>query len=147
MTELRPDPSTTESSRSPSPDAASRRTQLPRRRVRRAIYSLIAVVIVLTIGAVGFHFIAGLGPVDSLYFECMLATGQGPPLVLTSDAAKLFASLMAFLSIGTVLTTLVLNLGPVMGQLWREGIESAEHELRKVEREVVDEFKDRGRHP
>jgi hypothetical protein len=104
---------------------------------------VVAVLVVLIIGSVGFHFLAGLDPVDSLYFECMLATGQGPPLVLTSDSAKLFASAMAFLSVGTVLTTLVLNLGPVVGQLWREGVEHAERELRKVEEEVVDEFKGR----
>jgi hypothetical protein len=117
--------------------------RLSRRQVRRAEYSVVAVLVVLIIGSVGFHFLAGLDPVDSLYFECMLATGQGPPLVLTSDSAKLFASAMAFLSVGTVLTTLVLNLGPVVGQLWREGVEHAERELRKVEEEVVDEFKGR----
>jgi hypothetical protein len=119
------------------------RRPLSRRRVRRAIYSFLAVVIVLAIGSLGFHFIAGFGPVDSLYFECMLATGQGPPFLLPSDSAKLFAAAMAFLSVGTVLTTVLLNLGPVVGQLWREGVEHAEHELRKVEKEVVDEFKGR----
>ena len=132
--------------RSPEPGGSSKKTprrRLSRRQVLRARYSLAAVLIVLLIGSVGFHFIAGLGPVDSLYFECMLATGQGPPLALTTDSAKLFASAMAFLSVGTVLTTLVLNLGPVVGQLWREGVEHAERELRKVEEEVVDELKGR----
>jgi hypothetical protein len=123
------------------------RRTLSKRRVRRAFYSFWAVIVVLTIGALGFHFIAGLDPVDSLYFECMLATGQGPPLVLTADSAKLFASAMAFLSVGTVLTTLVLNFGPIMGQLWREGVEHAERELRKVEEEVADEFKGRNHRP
>jgi hypothetical protein len=125
------------------PTEGTRLRRLPRRQVRRAEYSVVAVLVVLIIGTVGFHFLAGLDPVDSLYFECMLATGQGPPLVLTSDSAKLFASAMAFLSVGTVLTTLVLNLGPVVGQLWREGVEHAERELRKVEEEVADEFKGR----
>jgi hypothetical protein len=136
-----PPPGPSTSTGRPTEETGLRR--LSRQQVRRAEYSLVAVLVVLIIGAVGFHFLAGLDPVDSLYFECMLATGQGPPLVLTSDSAKLFASAMAFLSVGTVLTTLVLNLGPVAGQLWREGVEHAERELRKVEEEVADEFKGR----
>jgi len=123
------------------------RRSLSKRQVRRLIYSVWAVIIVLAIGAVGFHYVAGLDPVDSLYFECMLATGQGPPLALTTDSAKLFASAMAFLSVGTVLTTLVLNFGPLLGRLWKEGVEHAERELRRVEEEVVDEFKGRNHRP
>jgi hypothetical protein len=139
----RPASPSTRPSEPGNPATESPRRTLSRRRVRRAIYSFGAVVIVLIIGSVGFHVIAGFGPVDALYFECMLATGQGPPFLLPNDSAKLFASAMAFLSVGTVLTTVVLNLGPIAGQLWREGVEHAERELRKVEKEVVDEFKGR----
>lgn len=139
-------PAPSPSSRS-SPPAKSA-TETPRRRlshkqVRRAILSISAVVIVLILGTVGFYFIARLDWVNALYFECMLATGQGPPLLLTNDASKLFASGMAFLSVGTVVTTVVLNLGPIVGQLWREGVEHVERELRKVEEEVAVEFKGR----
>ena len=88
------------------------------------------------IGTAGFELVANLSAVDSFYFESMLATGQGPPFPLTSASAKLFATGMAFLSVGTVATTLLLNLGPIMGRLWREGIEIAERELRKVEHEI-----------
>ena len=66
----------------------------------------------------------------------MLATGQGPPFSLTTDGAKLFASAMAFLSVGTVITTLVLNLGPIFGRLWREGLEAAEREVHRWEEEI-----------
>jgi hypothetical protein len=125
------------------PAAEPRGRRLTKKQVRRAALSLSAVVIVLILGTVGFYFLAGAGWVDSLYFECMLATGQGPPFALTNNASKLFASGMAFLSVGTVVTTVVLNLGPIVGQLWREGVEHAERELRKVEEEVVDEFKGR----
>ena len=128
----------------PSPSAPTVPSQMSRRRHRRIAYSLIAIGIVLVIGTAGFAGLTGSGWVDSFYFECMLATGQGPPFVLTSDAAKLFASFMAFVSIGTVLTTLVVNLGPVLGRLWREGIEEAEHEIRRLEREMSAEFHRRG---
>ncbi len=118
-------------------EAASR---IVRRRHRRIAYSLIAIGIVLVLGTIGFAGLTGTGWVNSFYFECMLATGQGPPFALTTTAGKLFASLMAFISIGTVLTTLVVNLGPVFGRLWREGIEEAEHEIRRLEREMSAEL-------
>lgn len=118
----------------------SRREKLRHRRNRRAVISLLALLVVLAIGTVGFHTITGAGPVTSFYFESMLATGQGPPsnLVLTSASAQLFAAGMAFLSVGTVVTTLILNLGPIFARLWREGIELAEREVRQLEGEVED---------
>lgn len=125
----------------PGPTPGPGRRRLSRKQVRRAVLSLSAVVVVLILGTVGFSLLAGFDWVDSLYFECMLATGQGPPFLLTNDASKLFASGMAFLSVGTVVTTVVLNFGPIVGQLWREGVERAERDLRKVEEVVVDELK------
>jgi hypothetical protein len=117
------------------------RKELKRRRNRRAVISLVALGIVLAIGTVGFHLVAQTNAVNSFYFESMLATGQGPPFPLTTDSAKLFASGMAFLSVGTVVSALIINLGPLLGRLWREGIELAEKEIRKVEGEVADELR------
>jgi hypothetical protein len=127
---------------STSTDAArvAARLASTERRRRRVAYSLVAIAIVLAMGTVGINALNGSDWVDSFYFECMLATGQGPPFSLTSDAAKLFASFMAFVSIGTVLTSLVVNLGPVIGRLWREGIEDAEREMRRLEHDVSREY-------
>ena len=111
--------------------------QLHRRRRRRALRSLAALVVVLAIGTIGFAWATGSGWVNAFYFESMLATGQGPPFPLTTAASKLFASAMAFLSVGTVVTALILNLGPMVGRLWREGTELAEREVRVFERELV----------
>ncbi len=91
---------------------------------------------VLIVGTLGFHAIAGLGLVDAIYFESMLATGQGPPLPLSSDSAKLFASLMAFVSVGSVLTSVVFTLGPIGARLWHEAVRRAEQEIREVEQEL-----------
>jgi hypothetical protein len=117
------------------------RTSLRRTRIRRAVYSLVAVAIVLVAGTIGFHGVAGLGWVDAFYFESMLATGQGPPLTLTTDSAKIFASLMAFISVGSVLTSIVFTLGPIAARVWRDWSERMELEVRKVEDEI------RGPHP
>jgi hypothetical protein len=124
---------------------ASRRAELRKRRNRRAVISLGAIAVVLAIGTVGFHFVAGTGPVESFYFESMLATGQGPPLFLSGATAQLFAAGMAFLSVGTVVTTLVLNLGPLLARFWREGVELAEREIRKLEGELEEDFRGSGR--
>jgi len=117
--------------------AASHRA-LTRRRRRRAAFSLIAIGIVLIIGTIGFKAISGSSWVDAFYFESMLATGQGPPTPVVSDGAKLFASGMAFLSVGTVVTTLLLNIGPILGRVWREGLEAVEREVRRAEHELFD---------
>jgi hypothetical protein len=66
----------------------------------------------------------------------MLATGQGPPLQLNTDAGKIFASVMAFVSVGSVVTTLVFTLGPIFAMIWRESIEKAEREAKKLEKEI-----------
>ncbi len=113
--------------------ASSRRFRRPPRRVLAA---LLVIAVVLAIGTVGFHLLEGVGYLNAFYFECMLATGQGPPFPLTTDGGKLFASLMAFVSVGSVVTTLVFVLGPLFGRLWREGIEKAEEEARKLERRL-----------
>lgn len=90
----------------------------------------------MVIGTVGFHQIEGLSWVDSFYFESMLATGQGPPIVLVSDAGKIFAAIMAFASVSTVFTALIVNLTPIISQLWREGLERAERGALKLEEDV-----------
>jgi hypothetical protein len=103
---------------------------------RRLIYALSGIVVVLAVGTLGFYFIAGLNAVDSLYFESMLATGQGPPLTLTTNDAKLFASLMAFVSVGSVVSALLFAVGPVVRIVWHNSIVWVERETRELERDV-----------
>jgi hypothetical protein len=109
---------------------------LPSRK-RRVFYSVSAIVTVMVIGIVGFHQIEGMDWVNAIYFESMLATGQGPPLALSTDAGKLFASAMGFVSFGTVLTGLLVTLVPILSQLWREGLERAERDVRELENDLT----------
>jgi hypothetical protein len=89
----------------------------------------------MVIGIVGFHQIEGMDWVNSIYFESMLATGQGPPLTLNTDAGKLFASVMGFVSVGAVFTTLVVTLVPIISQLWREGLDYMEKDAKELEKD------------
>ena len=67
----------------------------------------------LGLGMMGYHFIAGLGWVDSLLNASMILTGMGPVNVLTSDAAKIFASAYALFSGVAFLTASAILLSPV----------------------------------
>lgn len=115
---------------------------LPRSAVRRALYSVLAVALAETIGTVGFHVIEGARWIDAFYFESMLATGQGPPFTLVTDAGKIFASIMAFVSVGSVLGAVVFSVGPVVAQLWHESIEAARREAQTAAHGVLREVKE-----
>jgi hypothetical protein len=106
-------------------------------RRRTAFFAVSAILFVMVVGTVGFHFLEGMGWIDSFYFESMLATGQGPPIQLTTDAGKVFASLMAFVSVASVITALIVTLAPMVSQLWREGIERAARDARALERDIA----------
>jgi hypothetical protein len=118
-------------------DAVSGQPQSTASRKRRVFYAFSGIIVVMIIGIIGFHQIEGMGWVNAIYFESMLATGQGPPLTLTTDAGKLFASVMAFVSVGSVITALVVTLIPLISQLWREGLERAERDVKELERDLA----------
>jgi hypothetical protein len=103
---------------------------------RRAFYAVSWIVAVLIIGVVGFHEIEGMDWINAIYFESMLATGQGPPIQLVTDAGKIFASVMSFVSVGSVISILILTLAPMIEQFWREGWERAEREAKALERQA-----------
>ncbi len=124
---------------------AQSRAAAHRRRVRRALLSLLAIAVVLVVGSIGFAITSGTGAVNSFYFESMLATGQGPPFPLTTVAGKLFASFMAFVSVGTVISALILNVGPFIERLWRDTVDEIEREARVIRTEVAHEFEGKGR--
>ena len=108
---------------------------LPSRR-RRLFYAISGIVLVMAIGILGFHQIEGMDWVNALYFESMLATGQGPPLALTTDSGKIFASVMGFVSVGAVITSFVVTLVPLISQLWRESLERVERDAKALERDL-----------
>jgi hypothetical protein len=103
---------------------------LPASRKRRVFYALSGIGVVMVVGIIGFHQLEGMDWVNAIYFESMLATGQGPPITLTTDAGKLFASVMGFVSISAVFTSLIITLVPIISQLWREGLERVERDAK-----------------
>jgi len=113
-----------------------RRRKIPRSFTTRAVYSFLLIALVVLVGTVGMHAIEGFSYLDSFYFTAMIATGQGPNYTPATDGGKIFAALLAFVSVGTVITALVFLFGPFFGAVLRSGMEKieeeAERELRKV---------------
>jgi len=76
---------------------------LPWRRFRRSLLRALGLVglligFMLSLGVLGYHFVAGFQWIDALLNASMILTGMGPVGILESTAAKLFASAYALLS-------------------------------------------------
>ncbi|MDO8730365.1 MAG: hypothetical protein Q7J69_04185 [Candidatus Omnitrophota bacterium] len=79
------------------------------------------VLSVLVVGTLGFHLIEHFSYIDAFYLSSMIATAQGPSQPLLTPAGKLFASALAFLSVGTVVAAAGFLFGPFLGELWGIG--------------------------
>jgi voltage-gated potassium channel len=108
----------------------------------RAVYSFLLIAAVVLIGTVAMHAIEGWSYLDAFYFTSFIATGQGPPgnLLPASSFGKVFSSVLAFVSVGTVITALLFLFGPFLGRVLKAG----EEKLEEAEREV-EGFERRGR--
>jgi hypothetical protein len=111
-----------------------------RSRARRALIAISLVVAAEVVGTVGFHLIEGAGWIDAFYFESMLATGQGPPFTLVTDEGKIFASIMAFVSVGSTLSAVIFAVGPLLSRVWRQLVEDVEVRTKVLEQDVSAEL-------
>ncbi len=66
-----------------------------KRLVRHFGIAISILAVSLGIGVIGYHTLGGLGWVDSLLNASMILGGMGPVNALTSNSAKIFASLYA----------------------------------------------------
>jgi uncharacterized oligopeptide transporter (OPT) family protein len=110
-----------------------RRRRVPHSFFERAVYSFLLIAAVVLLGTVSMHLIEGWSYLDSFYFTSMIATGQGPPANLDPQSAsgKVFSAVLAFVSVGTVVSALLFLFGPFFGRVLRlsvERIEEAEKE-------------------
>jgi hypothetical protein len=98
----------------------------------------------MIVGMVGLHYLEGLSYLDAFYFMSMLATTQGLSKVPATPAGKVFVSIMAFVSVGSVVAALASLFSPFWIGLWRVA-SSLEWELRDKAKgaEQSDERKDR----
>jgi hypothetical protein len=72
--------------------------EFAKRVIRHVLLALSVIAIVLGIGISGYHYLDGLGWLDSLLNASMILGGMGPVDQLHSSGAKLFASFYALFS-------------------------------------------------
>src|SRR5678815_3574953 len=92
-----------------------------RRFVRRSLGHLkaggILLLGALSIGILGYHFIAHLAWIDALMNASMILTSMGPVNALTTNVAKLFASVYALFSGVLFLAASSVVLAPLLHRL------------------------------
>jgi hypothetical protein len=98
---------------------------------KRSVIAISAVAFVMVIGTVGTKYLAGFSWIDSFYFMSMVATAQGPPTAPPTFWAKVFISMMAFISIGTMITAIGTLFGPFLGYVFHKGISYAQMEIER----------------
>jgi hypothetical protein len=74
----------------------------------------VLLLIVLLIGISGYHWLAGLGWVDSILEAAMILGGMGPVNPLTRTSAKLFAAAYALFSGVVFIGIMGILLAPVV---------------------------------
>lgn len=84
---------------------------------RLAAHGMIATGLVaaaVAAGAIGYHFIGGLGWVDAFMNASMILSGMGPVDPMPTPAAKIFASVYAIFSGVTFLSIVGVLLAPIV---------------------------------
>ena len=86
----------------------------------------------MAIGTLGMMILEGWDSVTSFYFMSLLATAEGPAQAPVTVGGKIFASVMAFFSIGAAISAVTFTFGPLFGSILREGFAYVEKEEDKV---------------
>jgi hypothetical protein len=99
---------------------------------RRAFYAILVLAVVMAVGTFGLMLLEGWGLVNSFYFMALIATAEGPAATPATDAGKIFAAVMAFVSIGAAISAITFTFGPLFGSALKLGIAHVEKEEEKL---------------
>jgi hypothetical protein len=95
-------------------------TPLPHFLFRLGRYSLFALALILfsvSLGTIGYHHFAQTTWLDSFYMACMILTGMGPIMEMTSPSAKIFSSTYALYSGVAFLSITAVFFAPIIHRL------------------------------
>jgi hypothetical protein len=82
-----------------------------RRRILKSLLIGLGVMFVsLLIGVFGYHYFAGVAWIDAVHNACMILSGMGPVVNITSTGGKIFSSFYALFS-GVIFIT---NIGVIL---------------------------------
>jgi hypothetical protein len=74
-------------------------------------------IVVVALGATGFHFMVGLGWLDGLVDAAMVVTGNGPRHMIRDPAGKVFLSIYALVGGTAYIMVVALVLAPAVHRL------------------------------
>lgn len=81
------------------------------------LFSFILIIFSLLLGIIGYHFAGKLNLLDSFHMSCMILTGMGPVVEMTSPGAKIFSSLYALYSGIAFLTITAVFFSPIIHRI------------------------------
>jgi len=99
---------------------------------KRAIFAIAILGLVMAVGTIGMMILEGWDLVTSFYFMSFLATAEGPAQSPMTVGGKIFASFLAFLSIGAAISAITFTSGPLFGSIFKEGFAYVEREEDKL---------------
>ena len=92
--------------------------EFSRRMVWFGVFGLLFILLSLSLGAIGYHYLAHLAWIDAYYNASMILTGMGPVVVLTTDSAKVFATIYSIYSGVAFLTSVGVMFAPLIHRLF-----------------------------
>ena len=84
---------------------------------RYGLFSSLLILISVGIGTLGYEYFGKLTWLDSFYMSCMILTGMGPVMDMTTKEAKLFSSFYALYSGVAFLSITAVFFAPIIHRL------------------------------
>lgn len=95
-------------------------TSLPHFLFRLGRYGLFALGLItfsVLMGTVGYRYFGNISWLDSFHMACMILTGMGPVVEMTSPSAKLFSSFYALYSGVALLSITAVFFAPIIHRI------------------------------
>ncbi len=84
---------------------------------RYLLFTFGLITISVLIGTIGYHYFGEVSWLDSFHMACMILTGMGPVVELTSSSAKIFSSFYALYSGVAFLSITAVFFAPIIHRL------------------------------
>ncbi len=92
--------------------------KLVQRMLLSTLLGLCILIVSLSVGVLGYHFICSFDWVDAILNASMILSGMGPTNPITNNAGKLFASFYAIFSGVIFISTIGIILAPIIHRLF-----------------------------
>lgn len=88
-----------------------------RRLARYMLFAFFLIVFSVLIGTIGYKYFGKISWLDSFHMACMILTGMGPVVEMTTPSSKIFSSLYALYSGVAFLSITAVFFAPIIHRL------------------------------